>query len=201
MVVTTIYFLLLATKYIIITCQKPLPKAGKDSVFHSTGCIQSKSELHRIWSLPQKCLHKFNEILYIQNPLLLTKELSKASSCPELRLHQVIVGVVVTRSHLPSLQRTSVEQGGMETSFLPPTPVLAWLWQAGPCAFQTSLGRLKGFAMGYETLCSEATCLPPAVGTLAWLLSVGANMAYMERADRFVSDGSMLSAPGRLQAD
>lgn len=107
----------------------------------------------------------------MQKAVLLTKELSRAQSCPELRLHQIIVGVLVTCSQLPSLQSTSMEQGGTETSFRPPTPTLAWLWQAGPRAFQTSSGWLGGFAMGYETLRSEATCLAPAVGTLAWRLS------------------------------
>lgn len=69
----------------------------------------------------------------------------------------------------------------METSFRPPTPTLAWLWQAGPRAFQTSSGWLGGFAMGYETLRSEATCLAPAVGTLAWRLSGGPGSGLGEK--------------------
>ena len=66
--------------------------------------------------------------------------------------------------------------------FSPPTPTLAWLWQAGPCAFQTSLGWLGGFAMGYETLRSEATCLAPAVGTLVRRLSGGPSSGLREKS-------------------
>lgn len=52
--------------------------------------------------------------------------------------------------------------------------------------------------MGYETLCLEATCLMPAVGTLAWQLSWRQTVANMKRADNFDSDGSILSTLARL---
>jgi len=55
-----------------------------------------------------------------------------------------------------------------------------------------------GFAVGYETLCLEATCLMPAVGTLAWQLSWRQTVANMKRADNFDSDGSILSTLARL---
>lgn len=129
----------------------------------------------------------------MQKTVLLTKELPKAQSCPKLRVHQAIVGVLVTCSQLPSLQSISVEQGPVETIFLPTLPNPCWLWQAGPGALQTSLGWLRGFAMGYETRCSQATCLVLAA-------QGGPAVAYMKRAGNFGSGGSVLSTSARLQA-
>lgn len=94
---------------------------------------------------------------------------------------------------------TSTEQSGMEASIFLSIPTIAWLWQEGPYAFQTSSGWLEGFAMGYETLCLEAICLMPAVGTSAWQLSSWSqSVANVKRADNFDLDGSILSSLARL---
>lgn len=149
------------------------------------GVSSEKLRSHKIWS----SLGNASESFFFVISSMRYSACTKLVCCPTFQsypeLHQVIVGVLVTPSELPSLQSTSVEQGGIETSFLPHTPALAWLWQAGPCAFQTSSGWLRGFAMGYETLCLEATCLAPAVGTLLWRLSGGPSSGLHEKSWKF----------------
>lgn len=86
----------------------------------------------------------------------------------------------------------------MEASIFPSTPTIAWLWQEGHYAFQTSSGWLGGFAMGYETLCLEAICLMPAVGTSVWQLSWSQSVANMKRADMLPSKSKLLSTLARL---
>lgn len=118
---------------------------------------------------PRRCLHKFTEILFLQKAVFLIRGFPR----PELPWAQTPPspwGVSVLCSRLPPLQRRQ-ELGNLVS---PPSPTFAWLWQAGPCAFQTGWGWLRGFVVGYETLLSKAACPVLAVQ--------GASSSFHERS-------------------